>query len=145
MPRGGWRGKPGSILALQLRGNRGWSHCPQCSRPGCTLPAVYGVARCMMHGGAASVRKVTPLRKQIRAARAAVRSAVADGLVPEELRTHPTYVTCHHKLFVHYRPLLIAAWHSPDPGAWGRELAKAEAALALHTFRPYVPKPRKTL
>lgn len=126
MPAGGFMGSPNSIKALKERGNRGWSHVPQCCRPHCRQPAVFGVRACKMHGGAAHIRKVTPRRRAIRAARAVIRAEKAEGTLPPDLVAQPIWHAVQRARFIHHWPLLLAAWRSPDPAAWGAALAAAE-------------------
>lgn len=54
--KGGWRGHPNSLLALELHRAKGYFRAPgrkPCKVPGCTQTPVKGLNVCMMHGGRA--------------------------------------------------------------------------------------------
>lgn len=129
MPSGGWRGKLGSIRALQQQGNRGWSHVPQCCREGCRQPAVSGCRACKAHGGGSLVKRLTPRRKAIRAARAIINRARREGRIPPGLAAHALWAAAQHMRYVHHRPMMLAAWGSTDPAAWPRAVAALEAEM----------------
>ena len=123
---------PNSHNALKLHGNRGWSHCPQCSKEGCRSPAVRlsPSGRCMAHGGARHARKPTPQRLAARHASCVVAAAKKAGTLSYELSMSPLWKACGPMRFRPHRLTLMAAWSSTDPAAWPAAVAVVEADIA---------------
>lgn len=127
---GGWRGKPGSLAALDPA--RARAAAPNCARPGCGQPKTCGSAYCRLHGGWRGAKsKPSPFRVALRAARRALKAAQREGRITPELQAQAVWWASHGKHAIH-RVALLAAWESrdTDPAAWPRAVRIAEEYIA---------------
>ena len=137
--RGGWRGSPGSLAALDRHRPTGWQPCQLCAgrrrQDGaqCGQPAVPPSRYCRRHGGRLPFERLTALGKAVRLARAVIRRARRDGRIPRELAAHPAWMACQaRRRLAPHQPVLLAAWCSPDASAWPAALATLETMEAAY-------------